>query len=176
MGDLIKIFETERLIFSIWNENSLDDAKKLWGNREVSKLITAKGIFSEEEIEGRVQLEMDNLGKFRVQYFPIYLKETGEIVGCCGLRPYDVENEIYEIGVHLLPDYWRQRLAWEACRKIIRYAFEERGFEALFAGHHPKNSSSMKLLSSLGFKLIGEQFYPPTGLKHPSYILRKRKY
>lgn len=176
MRDLIKILETERLIFSIWDENSLEDAKTVWGNSEVSKFITAKGVFTEDEIERRLKLEIENFGKFRVQYFPIYHKESGKIIGCCGLRPYDVENEVFEMGIHLLPDYWRQRYAWEACRKMIRYAFEERGFEALFAGHHPKNQVSMKLLSNLGFKLVGEQFYHATGLKHPSYLLRSKKY
>jgi len=41
----------------------------------------------------------------------------------------------------------------------------------LFAGHHPENHASRRILSKLGFRLTHEEFYPPTGLLHPSYLL-----
>jgi len=43
--------------------------------------------------------------------------------------------------------------------------------ESLFAGHNPNNTASQKVLSKLGFKYIGDEFYKPTGLYHPSYQL-----
>jgi RimJ/RimL family protein N-acetyltransferase len=43
---------------------------------------------------------------------------------------------------------------------------------ALFAGHHPANRSSRDLLLKLGFRYTHDEYYAPTGLQHPSYLLR----
>ena len=45
--------------------------------------------------------------------------------------------------------------------------------KGLFAGHNPKNVASRKiLLEKLGFAYVGDVFYPPTGMNHPSYSYR----
>lgn len=44
--------------------------------------------------------------------------------------------------------------------------------KALIAGHHPENKASANLLSKLGFKYIGDKYYEPTGLYHPSYEMK----
>jgi hypothetical protein len=47
------------------------------------------------------------------------------------------------------------------------------GATALFAGHHPENTASPKILSRLGFRYERHELYPPSGLVHPSYLLRR---
>lgn len=109
----------------------------------------------------------------RVQYWPIFLAENGAHAGCAGLRPYSPEQQIYEIGVHLLPPFWGKGLATEAAESVIFYAFDQLRAKALFAGHHPANRLSKQLLLKLGFVYTHDELYGPTGLMHPSYILRK---
>lgn len=58
----------------------------------------------------------------------------------------------------------------------MEYAFKVLKADALFAGHNPKNIASAALLKKLGFKYIYDEFYPPTGLYHPSYLLTKEDY
>lgn len=70
------------------------------------------------------------------------------------------------------PMFWGQGYAKEAVRAVIDYAFTTLCTEKLFAGHNPQNTASHKLLVSLGFSYIGDVFYEPTGLYHPSYELR----
>jgi len=60
----------------------------------------------------------------------------------------------------------------EAARGVIRHAFGALGCRALFAGHHPQNTESMRLLEKLGFRHTHDELYPPTGLMHPSYLLQ----
>jgi len=110
---------------------------------------------------------------YNVQYWPIFLLSTGEHVGCGGLRPYKPEDRIFELGFHLLPAYWGKGLAVEAGRGVIAYAFESLGVKALFAGHHPANAASRRVLEKLGFTFTHEELYPPTGLLHPSYLLTR---
>ena len=106
-----------------------------------------------------------------MQYWPIFELSTGELIGCCGLRPYG--EAMYEIGFHLRPEFWRKGFAVEAANVAIDYAFRELHAEGLFAGHNPKNIASSKVLAKLNFQYVRDEFYAPTGLYHPSYELKR---
>jgi RimJ/RimL family protein N-acetyltransferase len=58
----------------------------------------------------------------------------------------------------------------------MHYAFRSLKVKALFAGHNPKNLSSRNLLINLGFNYTHDEFYEPTGLEHPSYLLNVDEY
>lgn len=160
---------TERLGFSQWREEDLDLAFSLWGDPEVTRYISANGIFSGQEIKARLQKEIKNNELYGVQYWPIFGLETAEHIGCCGLRPYNLEKGIYELGFHLKSRHWGKGYAYEAAAAVIRHALDKLHAANLFAGHNPHNAASKRLLEKLGFKYSHDEFYPPTGLHHPSY-------
>jgi [ribosomal protein S5]-alanine N-acetyltransferase len=162
---------TARLGFRCWTENDLALATGLWGDERVTALIG--GPFTTEMVQARLASEIAHMREYAVQYWPIFLLESGEHSGCAGLRPYRVEERVYELGVHLRPQFWGQGLATEAGRAVIAHGFDDLRAEALFAGHNPANYMSQRLLLKLGFVYTHDEFYPPTGLRHPSYILRK---
>ena len=148
-------------------------AVALWDDLEVTRFIG--GPFSRDEIRQRLRREIDWMNTFHVQYWPIFLLAGGELVGCGGLRPYRIEDQVYEMGFHLRPMYWGQGLAVEAGRAIIAYAFETLGAKALFAGHHPANAASRRVLDKLGFRFTHTELYAPTGLEHRSYLLERQE-
>jgi [ribosomal protein S5]-alanine N-acetyltransferase len=162
---------TARIGFRCWSNDDLPLAMALWGDREVTRFIG--GPFTREQVEERLSREIASMRTHRIQYWPLFLLVNGEFAGCGGLRPYNLSERFLELGVHLLPAFWRQGLAEEAARAAIAHAFTVLGANALFAGHHPKNQASRKLLEKLGFAFTHEEFYPPTGLQHPSYLLRR---
>lgn len=166
----IYFLTTDRLGFDHWSAGDLPLANALWGDPKVTALIG--GPFTEDDVEARLAREIDLLRTYSVQYWPIFLLENDEHVGCAGLRPYRMEEKVYELGFHLRWEYWGRGLAVEAARAVIGFAFDTIGAKALFAGHHPQNSASQRVLAKLGFQLTHEEFYPPTGLQHPSYLLR----
>jgi RimJ/RimL family protein N-acetyltransferase len=161
--------QSQRLGFRQWSRADLSLAQALWGDAEVTRFIG--GPFSPETIQERLNMEIELSSRYNVQYWPIFLLKTQQHAGCAGLRPYRPENSIFELGVHLRPAYWGRGLAEEAALTVIKFAFESAGAKALFAGHHPTNSASQRLILKLGFRRTHEQFYPPTGLNHPSYLL-----
>ncbi len=173
-----KYFMTsERLGFSVWNESDIDLALCLWGDPLVTRYISASGVFTQEQIEARLDLEISNGKKYGVQYWPVFLLESGDFAGVCGLRPHGpAENRELELGCHLRPYFWGRGIATEASRRAIGYAFEELGAESVFAGHNPSNKGSERVAKALRFKYIGSEFYEPTGLMHPSYRLSKEEY
>ena len=165
---------TKRLGFRSWTRGDLELALALWGDEKVTKLIG--GPFSLEQIEERLSQEISNLKTYGVQYWPIFLLSNGEHLGCCGLRPYKVNQRIYEIGVHIRPEHWGRGYASEASHAIIKYGFENLDATGLFAGHNPANEASRRVLEKLGFRYTHDEFYPPTGLNHPSYLLAADKF
>jgi RimJ/RimL family protein N-acetyltransferase len=167
---------TKRLGFRYWKEDDFDLADNLWGNPEVTKLIDARGKLNHKEVKELLFKEIETQKSFGVQYWPIFLLNTNEHIGCCGLRPYDPNKFIYEIGAHILSNHWRNGYALEATRCVIEYAFNVLNYSALFAGHNPENNASKKLLEKLRFNYIRDEYYEPTGLNHPSYLLTKEEY
>lgn len=103
----------------------------------------------------------------------MFLLADDEFAGCAGLRPYKLEERIYELGFHVRAAHWRKGLAQEAALAMIAFAFGNIRANALFAGHHPANEASRRVLEKLGFRFTHEELYPPTGLNHPSYLLTK---
>jgi Acetyltransferases, including N-acetylases of ribosomal proteins len=166
--------KTERIGFSEWTENDIDLAHLLWGDPAVVKYICAGGKFTDQEIQDRLAKEIENKKRYHIQYWPIFRLETGDFIGCCGLRPYDAaELSAFEFGIHIRPDFWRQGIATEAAGAVLLYAFDHLAADKLFAGHHPDNIGSKNLLAKLGFRYIGDHFYAPTQLYHPSYVISK---
>ncbi|MBR6802065.1 MAG: GNAT family N-acetyltransferase [Eubacteriaceae bacterium] len=164
---------THRLSFGTWNHDDIPLARSLWGDKDVTKYISATGTFSEENILSRLSTEIKNYETYNIQYFPIFETATGDFIGCCGLRPYVDDDTTLEIGFHLKKEFWGKGFATEAATAMIKYAFETLNKEKLFAGHNPKNEASRKTLKKLGFIYTHDEFYAPTGLMHPSYIKTK---
>jgi [ribosomal protein S5]-alanine N-acetyltransferase len=163
--------QSERLGFRHWSSDDVPLGMGLWGDADVTKLIGWP--FSETQVRDRLSQEIERQEKHHIQYWPIFLLTSGEHVGCCGLRPYDLTPPIYEIGFHIRKVFWGQRYGFEAAQAVIAYAFDTLGAKGLFAGHNPANEASGRLLGKLGFQYTHDEYYPPTGLNHPSYLLMR---
>jgi [ribosomal protein S5]-alanine N-acetyltransferase len=165
---------SERLGFSVWRSDDLALAMALWGDPEVSRFLTASGRMTDDEVRERLGREIRNGKANGFQYWPIFLRESGEFVGCCGLRPHGNDIRELEMGVHLVRAQWRKGIATEACQTVIRYAFDHLNVSSLFAGHNPNNTASARMIRNLGFGYVGDEYYACTGLMHPSYRLVKK--
>jgi RimJ/RimL family protein N-acetyltransferase len=154
----------------------LDIAIELWGDHEVTKFFDARGKWSRDEVQERLTKEIKIEKEYGVQYWPIFLLDTNEHIGCCGLRPYDLSQKVFEIGFHIRSSQWRRGYAREAAVAVIDYAFSTLKLNGLFAGHNPNNKASRLLLGQIGFHYTHDEYYTPTGLNHPSYLLKSYEY
>jgi RimJ/RimL family protein N-acetyltransferase len=163
---------SNRLGFRSWQISDLPLALALWGDPAVTRFIAVDPL-SETQIRVRLEREIDMLQRHGIQYWPIFLLAGGEHVGCCGLRLHGDDPATPEFGVHIASRHWRHGYAFEAASSVIGYAFTTLGAKALFAGHNPANAASRSLLTRLGFVYTHDEFYAPTGLRHPSYLLTR---
>jgi [ribosomal protein S5]-alanine N-acetyltransferase len=155
-----------RIGFRLWAPSDLPLARGLWSDPQVTGFIG--GPFSEDQVRTRLDAEIATAREHGMQYWP--LLATGDFVGCCGLHPRPRPGTL-ELGFHLRPDFWGRGLAFEAASTVVAYAFERLAARELFAGHHPDNDASRRLLLRLGFSYSHCELYPPTGREHPSYLL-----
>ena len=107
---------TNRIGFSKWQKGDIQLAELLWGDPDVTRFICASGRFDADDISARLEKEIYNETKYHVQYWPVFELSSGDLIGCCGLRPY--RGGKYEIGFHLRPQFWGKGYAAEA---IIHY-------------------------------------------------------
>jgi len=163
--------QTGRTYFRMWSVGDLALALELWGDAEVTRLIDARGQFSDADVRARLEVEIRNQTDHGVCYWPVFQKGSDAFLGCAGLRPYGDDPGVRELGVQLKRTAWGQGYATEVSRAVIRYSFQSLRLDALFAGHNPANQGSRRLLAKLGFKWTHDELYEPTGLYHPSYRL-----
>ncbi len=163
--------QSRRIGFSTWSLEDLPLAQGLWGDAEVTRYHG--GSWSEHQIADRLAFEIATLDKAGVQYWPIFLMETGEHIGCCGLHPRDPSKGVWELGCHLRRAFWSRNLGREAAKAVIDYGFRVLDVKAVFAGHHPANGASRSFLQHLGFQFTHDEFYPPTQLIEPCYLLTR---
>jgi [ribosomal protein S5]-alanine N-acetyltransferase len=159
----------ERLLFRRWQPDDLELAVALWADPEVTRFIG--GPASRAAVADRLAAEIATEAEVGFQYWPVFQRSDGAHVGCCGLRPHAPTERVHELGVHILPAFWRRGFALEAARAVIAHAFGPLAAAGLFAGHNPGNHASRALLAKLGFRYTHDELYPPTGALHPSYLL-----
>ena len=157
---------TERLAFRTWCDDDLALARAVFGDPRVTRLVG--GPFDEARVRARLASEIACQRDHGFQYWPIFLHDATH-VGCCGLKPR--APAVHELGFYLRPEHDGRGYATEAARSVIAYARDVLAASALFAGHHPANAGSRRVLEKLGFRFTHHERYPPTGLDHPGYEL-----
>jgi RimJ/RimL family protein N-acetyltransferase len=83
----------------------------------------------------------------------------GEFVGWWILQPPEREDQgpvkgQAELGYRLLRRYWRQGLASEGARELIRHGFEDLGLDRIFAETMAVNVPSRATMASVGLRHV----------------------
>lgn len=84
-------------------------------------------------------------------------KSTGHVIGSISLH-VDAKRRLEgcrQMGYVLGENHWGQGFATEACREVLRYAFEELNCPVVSAAHFPINQKSRRVLKKLGFTYEG---------------------
>ncbi len=87
----------------------------------------------------------------------VVLPRRGEtLIGFCGFRFFGERQEV-EILYGISPAYWGRGLATEAAGAMLRFGFEEYGFDRVYAGADPPNAASFRVMENLGMKFVGRR-------------------
>lgn len=91
--------------------------------------------------------------KPRMSYeFVVVLRETGELIGGCGIHKAGYNGEI---GYTFNPRFWGHGYATEAAFTLLRLGFEELGLHRIHATCRPENEASAAVMKRIGMKREG---------------------
>ena len=82
------------------------------------------------------------------QHLAIRLKESGRLIGI--LVTCDEKADSCEIGYGIGSGYWGQGYATEAVRRFLRYLFEEKGLQRVYASFFTGNDASRRVMEKCG--------------------------
>jgi RimJ/RimL family protein N-acetyltransferase len=85
----------------------------------------------------------------------VVLKDTGRLIGNCGVRVNDPDLREGNIGYELGSRYWGQGYATEAAREIVRFGFEELGLHRIWSWCVAENTGSARVLEKVGMRQEG---------------------
>ena len=148
-----------RLTFRSWTDEDTALAEALWCDPEVTHYFG--GAMTREQAHGRLRLERERESCLGIQYWPIFVRETGGFAGCAGLRPWSMDSETVEVGVNLMRSAWGLRLGEEALLAVLAHGFDTLGLAVIVAGHGIAHANSRRLLERTGFKYTHNILWGP---------------
>ena len=144
----------------------IEDAKAMFDNwakdERVTKYLTWPPHENLETAQYVLSLWCDDYKNDNFYQWAVVFE--GEVVGSISVVRISDENEYAELGYCLGYDYWGKGIMTEAFRAVIKYLFEEIGFNQVRAAHAVKNPASGKVMEKRGLTLDGtfRQFFRAT--------------
>lgn len=158
-----------RLTFRSWTNNDTALAEALWCDPEVTHYFG--GAMTREQAHHRLDQEQERENRLGIQYWPIFLRETGEFAGCAGLRPWQMDATTIEAGVHLMRSAWGLRLGEEALQAVLAFGFDTLNLPMIVAGHGIGHDNSQKLLQRVGFRYTHNAMWGPKAIEVCMYTI-----
>ncbi len=144
--------ETHRLILRTVTLDDLERVASSWNLDD--------GPISLEEAEGKITWMLGNHrqnapGRVVHLCLAVIYKDTGELIGWCGLDHRDRTKENPVLFYLLKKSYWGRGLATEAARALIGYAFNELGLNRVDSGAEFENIASKRVMEKIGMQYLG---------------------
>lgn len=145
----MKNLETERLLLRQVDFGDTEFIVELLNDPSFIQNIGDRGVRTTDN--ARKYLENGPLTSYVKNGFglmAVVLKETGDVIGICGLIKRDALDDV-DIGYALLPKYWSKGYAIESTQAVVVNA-KEMGLRRIVAIVDPKNAASINVLQKLG--------------------------
>ena len=149
------VMETKRLLLREYTLADFDALHKL-----LSDPITMQHYpkpYDEKGTRRWLDWSLDNYRKYGFGLWALVLKETGELLGDCGITMQNIDGEILpEIGYHIYRDFWRKGYGKEAAAAVRDWFFQHTDFPAVYSYMTATNIASYSTAQSVGMHKIKE--------------------
>jgi RimJ/RimL family protein N-acetyltransferase len=146
------MLDTERLTLRRF---SVDDAafiRELLNDPSFVRNIGDKGVRSDEDAAAYIQNgPIASYERFGFGLYAVELKDTGELIGMCGLLKRDSLTDP-DIGFAFLPKFWAKGYALESAAAVISYGKNVLGLERMLAITKSDNIGSIRVLEKIGLR------------------------
>jgi len=149
--------ETERIEHRAF---TLDDCEAFYRLNSHPEVMRFTGEPPLNSLEGARQAIVDYPDFDTVGYgrWACVLKETGAIIGFCGLKYLPELNEV-DVGFRFLPEYWGQGIATETSSACIAFGFKVLKLNRILGLVLSENEVSIRVLEKCGMTRNGSIMY-----------------
>jgi ribosomal-protein-alanine N-acetyltransferase len=162
------IVETSRLRLRTWSLQDLDAFWSIYREPEVWTHLGEEPFANRDRAGQSLERGIAYQQEHGVSIWAMELRETGEIIGCCG---FTKSEESFEIAYHLRPCFWGRGYASEAVRAASDHAVQALGAQRVVGIVSSGNPASRRVLEKAGYAL--ESTTHGSGLEEEVLVLRQ---
>lgn len=163
--------ETKRLTLRNLNMKDFDALHEILSDPQTMQHYPAP--FDEARTRRWITWNMDNYAQVGFGLWAVILKETGELIGDCGVTMQNIHGNICpEIGYHIRRDHWRRGYASEAARACMDYIFEHTTFNNVYSYMKYTNEASYGVALKNSMKFI-EEYDDPVNTRTRVYAISR---
>lgn len=138
------ILETERLYLREMNQEDFSSLCKILQDKDV--MYAYEHAFDDDEAQGWLDKQIMRYRQYGFGLWAVILKETGEMIGQCGLTMQDCNNrQVLEVGYLFQKAFWHKGYASEAAIACKEYAFEVLNADEVFSIIRDNNIASQNV-------------------------------
>lgn len=147
--------ETQRLILREMTGDDFGALYEVLGDSDIMQHYPHT--FDDSRVRGWIERNAERYRVFGFGLWAVVLKETGEVIGDCGLTMQNINGFIRpEIGYHIAKRCQRRGYAKEAARSCRDTAFETMPFGEIYSYMKKANVASSAVAASIGMRFIEE--------------------
>jgi len=144
------MIETERLTLRKMREEDAEAFLDIFSD-PIAMQYFGGVIFDRARMDEWVRSNLEHDRKFGFSLLSVILKESGEVIGDCGLETDEIDGEtIVGIGFDFRRSFWGNGYATEAARAVLEYGFTEFGFDMISGWIDPNNGPSQRVAERIG--------------------------
>jgi len=153
--NVIRTFETERLILRPFRLDDAGDVQRLAGDRQIADTtLNIPHPYKDGMAQEWIGTHQPECNQGKGVTFAITRRPQGFLVGAISLMGMAAGHQA-ELGYWIGRPYWNQGFCTEACDVLLRYAFSALGLVRVHASHITRNPASGRVMQKLGMKHEG---------------------
>lgn len=173
---MIKL-ETERLYMRELMYGDYPALCKILQDEDV--MYAYEGAFNDEETHDWLERQINRYSEYEHRYglWAVVLKESGEMIGQCGITQQDCNEEtVFEIGYLFQKAYWHKGYATEAAIACKKYAFNNLDIDEIYSIIRDNNIPSQNVAKRNGMTPKGKfaKHYRDVFMPHIIFSVKKR--
>ncbi len=155
-GEPWDILETERCLIRETTVEDVDAFYTLYADKEITDYMEPLFEERDEEIEYTKSYIKNVYEFYGFGMWTVIEKESGNVIGRAGVS-YREGFALPEMGFMIGKTYQQQGYAYEVCKAIGNYMYENYDMEELLLFIEPENIPSLNLAKKLGATLLDKQ-------------------
>ena len=166
--------ETQRLILREMTPEDFDALYAVLADSDIMQHYPYT--FDETRVRNWIARNMERYRTDGFGLWAVVLKETGEMIGDCGITLQNIHGEtLPEIGYHIRKDQQRRGYASEAAAACMAYAFETLRFPAVYSYMKYTNAASYGVALKNGMHFV-EEYDDPDNTKTRVYKIDRSEW